>query len=174
MLADVRKELSDTKAKLRDSNRIRDTYIIHFLNRYSSELNKIEKYKKHIIRQINTSQPSQVIKDEALKSMDTTADLSILFSEFDKSVLELYPNFIEEVNKLLKEDKQYSIEKDEKLNTELRILALLRLGINENKQIASFFRFTVQTVYNYRSKAKSRAINEETFEDDIKRICNYS
>lgn len=173
-LTKIRKELSDANANLRDSNRIKDTYIIHFLNRYSSHLNKVDGYKKNIIRQLNTSQPSEVIKKQAMKEMNTSGELNVLFSEFDKSVLELYPNFIEQVNNLLKEDKKYSTEKQDKLNTELRILALLRLGINDNKQIASFFRFTVQTVYNYRSKAKARAIIEETFEEDIKQICNYS
>lgn len=56
------------------------------------------------------------------------------------------------------------------MNTELRILALVRLGVADNKQIASFFRITLQSVYNYRSKARGRAVNEDTFDDDIMKI----
>lgn len=174
ILKNIRLELSYTNEKLRDSNRIKDTYIFYFLNRYATNLDKLDGYKKHIIRQLNTYQPSEVIRKEAMVSIDTDSELNMLFSEFDKSVLELYPNFVENVNKLLKEDRKYIVNKDSKLNTELRILALLRLGIYDNKQIASFFRFTVQTVYNYRSKAKSRAIQEDTFEENIKNICTYS
>lgn len=174
ILTGFRYALSEANAKLRDSNRIKDTYIIHFLNRYSIQINKVDGFKKHIIRQLNTSQSNDAIKKEAIDLMNTHEDLNNLYAEFDKSVLELYPNFIEKVNELLKDDKKYGIDNQGKLNTELRILALLRLGINDQKQIASFFRFTLQTVYNYRSKAKARAIHEDTFEEDIKNICNYT
>lgn len=109
---------------------------------------------------------------------DSKDNLNELLSDFDNSIFELFPSFIHEVNALLKPDKTYDLtnDKDEPigvLSTELRILALLRLGVAENKEIASFFRFTVQTVYNYRSKAKARAINENTFEEDVKSICKY-
>lgn len=172
-LISVNKKLTDTNLQLRDSNRIKDMYVIHFLNRYSSHLNKVEGYKNHIIRQLNTSQSNDAIKKEAMRSMNTNIDITILFSEFDKTVLELFPNFVEQVNGLLNEGHKYSIKRQGKLNPELRILAMLRLGITDNRQIGDFFRLTLQTVYNYRSKIKARLKNENTFDEDIKQICSY-
>lgn len=126
---------------------------------------------------LNAGRDYEEIKKEITTNMTPKKELNDLFLAFDKSILELYPTFIEEVNALLKKDQQYIVKdihknKIQKMNTELRILALLRLGFYDNKEIATFFRFTVQTVYNYRSKAKARALDETTFEENIKKICN--
>ena len=103
---------------------------------------------------------------------DMNEDYNSLLADFDKSITDLFPHFADEVNKLLKPDQLYTYDQNSanKLNTELRILALVRLGVTDNKQIASFFRITLQSVYNYRSKARGRAVNEDTFDDDIMKI----
>lgn len=177
ILIKTRKKLSETNDQLRDSNRIKEVYISYFLHQYSIHIDKMTEYKKQILRKLNSGHPHEAIKKEVAESINAKRDLNEFFIAFDKSVLELYPSFIEEVNALLKNGRKYTIKQNHKhqrqeLNTELRILALLRLGFGDNKEIASLFRFTVQTVYNYRSKAKARAINEDTFEDDIKNTCN--
>lgn len=177
-LKKTRRQLSEANCKLRDSNRIKESYISHFLNECSSQIEKLDNFKNHIIRQLNVNQSREIVKKEALSSINVKNDLENLFLAFDRSILELYPDFVEKINELLKDDRKFEIRTNEnscnyKLSTELRILALIRLGINENKQIASFFRFTVQTVYNYRSKSKLRAINEDTFEEDILKIGAY-
>lgn len=177
ILIRTRKKLSETNDELRDSNRIKETYISYFLHQYSIHIDKMTEYKKQILRKLNSGHPYDVIKKEVSESVNTKKDLNEFFLAFDRSVLELYPSFVKEVNALLKRNCQYTVKYNQDhhlptLNTELRILALLRLGFGDNKEIARIFRFTVQTVYNYRSKAKARAINEDTFEDDIKNTCN--
>lgn len=175
-LIQTRKKLILANHKLNESNRIKEVYISHFLNQYSSYIDKMTEIQRYMIRLINAGHPTNVIKKEIISTIDTKQDLNDFFSDFDRSILELFPSFVQEVNQLLQTDKAYKIRNGqegltEKLNTELRILALLRLGIYDNKEIASFFRFTVQTVYNYRSKAKSRAIDELSFEKNVKNIC---
>lgn len=172
----TRQELVLVNQKLKDSNRIKEVGISYFLNQYSHYIDKLTEHKKYVLRLINAGHSMDIIKKEITSSVNTKDDLIDLFSNFDKSILKLFPSFVQEVNLLLRPDKVYQIRNNpadstERLNTELRILALLRLGIYDNKEIAFFFRFTVQTVYNYRSKAKSRAINESCFEEQIKNIC---
>ena len=176
-LRKTREKLVNANDNLKESNRIKEVYFSYYLNQYSNYIDKITEYQRHIVRLINAGHSTDVIKKEALSSMNTKSDLNDFYSDFDKSVLELFPSFIQKVNELLRPDEAYKIRSNPKdtnsrLNTELRILALLRLGICDNKEIASFFRFTVQTVYNYRSKAKMRAIDDASFEENIKNICN--
>lgn len=178
MLKKKSKELISLNNKLKNTNKMKEVYVGYFLNQYSIYIDKIIDYKKYVIRLINAGHPANTIKKEAMSFINTKEDLNDFFIDFDKSILELFPHFVQEVNELLQPEQRYKIQSNpndsiERLNTELRILALLRLGIYDNKKIALFFRLTLQTVYNYRSKAKSRAINERSFEEKIKCICEY-
>lgn len=97
-------------------------------------------------------------------------DINELHSNFDKTFLTLYPNFVTEFNSLLKPNEQYNLERDT-LNNELRIYALIKLGITDMKQIADFLHYSVQTVYNYKSKVKGKALVDiEQFEEEVIRI----
>ena len=94
------------------------------------------------------------------------------YDVFDNAFLNIYPNFIENVNSLLMPDKQIELKNDEKLNTELRILAFMKLGIDEGSRIAQMLNYSVNTIYAYRNKIKNKAINRDTFEDDIMKIAS--
>lgn len=174
MIKKRKAEVLEINKKLRENNHIKEVYIGHYLNQYSTNISRFEEYKKLIFRKINSGQLEDLAKSEIKSSIKSKKEIENLFSEFDKTFLDLYPNFIENVNGLLASENRYSLKKNQdnilRLNTEIRILALLRLGITENKDIALFLRVTVQTVYNYRSKIKSKAIRENTFEEDVKKI----
>ena len=94
---------------------------------------------------------------------------------FDEAFLNIFPDFIAHVNQLLLEEYQFEStgEGVKKLTTELRILALVRLGINDNQKIADILRSSITTIYTYRSKLKAKAINKESFEDDVRKIATY-
>ena len=94
---------------------------------------------------------------------------------FDEAFLNIFPDFITHVNQLLMEEYQFEStgEGVKKLTTELRILALVRLGINDNQKIADILRSSITTIYTYRSKLKAKAINKESFEDDVRKIATY-
>ena len=90
------------------------------------------------------------------------------YHNFDKSFLELFPHFIESFNALLVDDGHIYPKSNELLSTELRIFALIRLGVTDSNAIAHFLGYSLATVYNYRSRAKSRAKgNKETFEQEV-------
>ena len=97
-------------------------------------------------------------------------DLNELYHNFDQAFLRIYPNFVNEVNKLLRKEDVYNL-KEGTLNTELRIFALIRLGINDTNQISEFLRYSLRTIYNYRSKVKAKSVIEnDEFEAKIMQI----
>lgn len=173
LLKITKEQLREAIGNLKESNYIKEQYIGYYLNECSSYINKLDEYRKFVDRKLIASKVDDSIRSDLKLNGSTKEDLERLYQDFDHTFLSLYPNFIEEVNELLSPDGHYAIRIDKedkfKLNPELRILGLLRLGVTENKQIASFLRYTVQTVYNYRSRAKARAIVEDSFENDIKR-----
>lgn len=89
---------------------------------------------------------------------------------FDDAFLHIYPSFVSEVNKLLREEERIILRDGEKLNTDLRIIAFMRLGIEESTRIAQMLNYSVYTIYTYRNKLKNRAISRDTFEEDVMKI----
>lgn len=94
---------------------------------------------------------------------------------FDEAFLNIWPGFISEVNKLLLPTDAFNLSEGDSrhLTTELRILALIRLGITDNQEIADILRSSISTIYTYRSKLKARSFNKEAFEDAIRQIATY-
>ena len=96
------------------------------------------------------------------------------YDVFDNAFLNIYPTFIENVNALLLPDKQIELKEDEKLNTDLRILAFMKLGIDDSGRIAQMLNYSVNTIYAYRNKLKNRAIDRDNFEENIAKIKSIS
>jgi hypothetical protein len=98
-------------------------------------------------------------------------ELEELYLNFDSAFLHIFPDFVSQFNALLQDDASIVLKRDELLNTELRIFALIRLGIEDSSQIAEFLRYSVNTIYNYRSKVKNRSsVSRDDFEDLVKAI----
>ena len=100
-----------------------------------------------------------------------SSELKEFYTNFDRAFLTLFPQFVSEFNTLLHEEDRFILKQGELLNTELRIFALIRLGINDSRKIADFLRYSPQTIYNYRTKVKNKAIvKRDDFEEIIKNI----
>ena len=176
MIAKSRNELSKTNSvlkslnnKLDEANHIKEEYIAFFIRQNSNYLEKFERYKKLISIRLSTGQLdklSAMVNDKKNEEMD----LNELYHNFDQAFLRIYPNFVEEVNNLLRKEEKYNL-KFGTLNTELRIFALIRLGINDTNQISEFLRYSLRTIYNYRSKVKAKSVIEnDEFEAKIMQI----
>ena len=99
------------------------------------------------------------------------AELKNFYKTFDTSFLQLYPTFVEDFNALLKDDQHVTLKDGEMLNTELRIFALIKLGITQSSHIASLLRYSVNTIYNYRAQVKNAVlVDRENFEEPVKKI----
>ena len=162
-------KLVNLNRKLDDANLIKEKYIGYFMNQCAIYIDKLYEYRKNVNRKVKTGQI------DSLYISSTSAlekEVDELRFNFDKAFLKLYPNFVEEFNLLLKEEEKYEPE-DGQLNTELRIFALIRLGITDVGQIAVFLRYSMQTVYNYKSKVKGKSIiDSDQFEEEVKKICS--
>nr|WP_246250897.1 DUF6377 domain-containing protein [Sphingobacterium prati] len=159
--------------KLDEANLVRERYIGYYLNQCAVYLEKLDDFRKNVYRKVKSRQLDDL---QQLTSSNESLEkyAQDLYADFDRTFLEVYPNFVDEFNNLLRPDEQYQLKKD-KLNTELRIFALIRLGISDVNQIAIFLRYSMQTIYNYKSKVKSKAIDDaQHFEEKVRKLGGVS
>lgn len=165
-------QIRDVNIQLSSSNQIQEEYIGKYLKLCSTYIGKLDHYRQTIHKKAAMGSKEELLK--LLKSKEMVdQELQTFYHDFDEAFLELYPGFVEQFNALLKEDEQILLKPDEKLNTELRIFALIRLGITESPQIAKFLRYSVTTIYNYRTKVRNKArVPRDLFEDEVMKLGN--
>ena len=170
----MRLDLSATNERLRlvnselaQTGKIKEAYIAHYLELCVSYLDKLEAYRRSLAKLAMASRIDDLFK--AIKSEQFIKDeRKDFYHSFDKSFLELFPNFIASFNDLLVEDGQVQPKSNELLTTELRIFALIRLDVTDSNAIAHFLGYSLATVYNYRSRMKNRAKGDkDTFEQQV-------
>ena len=156
--------------KLESLTNVQKEYIVHYVKLSSEYIGKIDDYRKALYKKAISENKDEIIKD--LRSTDfINTELNLFYDDFDKAFLNLYPNFIEQFNQLLKDDEQIKLKHDEILNSELRVFALIRLGITESEQIAEFLRYSITTIYNYRVKMRNKAkIPRNEFKEAVTKI----
>ena len=149
-IEDAEDTLRKTNLELVEANAAKEEYLGLFLSMCSGYLDKLKK---------------------TLPRDQYEAELKNFYKTFDTSFLQLYPTFVEDFNGLLKEDERISLKEGEMLNTELRIFALIKLGITQSSHIASLLRYSVNTIYNYRAQVKNAVLEDrENFEEMVKKI----
>lgn len=168
-LQSVNEQLSDFNEQLHESNRIKEEYIAQFFDICSSYIDKLDDYRKKLNKKAMSRQFDEL--SEILKSSSVTDDeLNELYRRFDIIFINLYPDFVKELNALFLPEEKIELKEGEILNTELRILALERLGINDGVKIAAFLRYSVSTIYNYRTKIRNKStVSREEFEQKVKK-----
>lgn len=168
-LSKLNSELQQANDNLSESNHIKEEYIAHFFDLCSTYIDKLENYRKSLHKKASNNQ-----LDELFKTLKSTGivetELEELYKNFDTIFLNLYPTFVRDFNMLLVPEERIHPRHGELLNTELRIFALIRLGITDSVKIASFLRYSLRTVYNYRTKVRNKAISRDSFEEMVKEI----
>ena len=176
ILAKHTEEIETVNTQMKEANRIKEEYIGRFLELSSMLLSNIEQRMKQLNRLARERKLEELYAE--LKTMEpVNTGIRTFHSHFDTAFLNIYPHFISEVNKLLTPENQFITDNDgataKRLTTELRILALIRLDITDNQEIADILRSSITTIYTYRSKLKAKALNKETFEDGVRKIATY-
>ena len=162
--------LQTANKDLAESNQIKEVYIARFIKLCSTYVDHLDTYRRMVHKKVLTNQITELLHLTRSNSILEEA-LNELYENFDSAFLNLFPNFIEQFNSLLQENEQIRPKKNNTLNTELRIFALIRLGITDSSQIAEFLHYSVNTIYNYRAKVKNKArISREDFEEVIANI----
>lgn len=153
--------------ELEETGKIKEVYIARYLDRCVNYLDKLETYRRSLAKLAMASRIEDLFK--AIKSEQFIRDeRNEFYNEFDKSFLKLFPNFITSFNNLLIEEARVYPKSDELLTTELRIFALIRLGVSDSNKIAHFLGYSLATIYNYRSRMRNKAAGDkEKFEQDV-------
>jgi hypothetical protein len=164
------KKLHDTNIQLIEANHVKEEYIVHFFNMCSEYIHKLDEYRKSL----NKLATKNAMAELCIKLKSTTmvdSELQEFYKRFDNIFLNLFPTFVSEFNALLIEEEQFKLKNSELLNPELRIFALIRLGITDSVKIASFLRYSLNTIYNYRTKIRNKAaVSRDSFEKMVMKI----
>ena len=169
-LSAVNSQLSTVNSQLSESNRVKEEYIGRFMSLCSQYIDKLDNYRKMVNKKMKNKELEELFllsKSTELKEKE----LEELFLNFDSVFLHLFPNFVNDFNALLQPEVRVQPKEDNRLTTEIRIFALIRLGIEDSSKIAEFLHYSVNTIYNYRARIKNGAIgNREQFERQIKTL----
>ena len=151
-------EIKDGLVKMKEANDIKDIYMGRYMSMFSSHINGIEQYRSSIRNVAKSKDMDQIMK--ALRSNDFIDNQrETLYAEFDHAFLGMFPDFVSQLNSMLKEDQRIGKKlQNGHLTNELRIFALIRLGVSESSQIASFLKKSPSTIYNYRVKLRNASI----------------
>jgi hypothetical protein len=169
-LSILNSQLSVLNSQLSESNRVKEEYIGRFMSLCSQYIDKLDNYRKMVNKKMKNKELEELFlisKSTELKDKE----LEELFLNFDSVFLHLFPNFVNDFNALLQPELRVQSKEDNRLTTEIRIFALIRLGIEDSSKIAEFLHYSVNTIYNYRARIKNGAIgNREQFERQIKTL----
>lgn len=172
-LKDLNTQLQEVNDQLRESNYVKEEYIGYVFNICSTYISKLEEFRKNINRKLKVGQLEDV---KAMTDSSATAsnELKEFYQNFDTIFLHLYPDFVGDFNALLLPEERIELKEGELLNTELRIHALIRLGITDSVKIADFLHCSAQTVYNNRLRTRNKSIiPKEDFINAVKKLGKY-
>ena len=163
-------QLHGLNALLVDTNSKRERLAKLYIDLCAKYIARLKKQQTLVKRKIKANQTTELLSQLSSERL-SEEDAATFLSRFDKAFLDLYPDFTEELNSLLLPEGQIQNKNTNELTTEQRIMALIRLGVKESAEIADLLFYSPQTIYNYRSVLKGKAINKETFEEEVMKLC---
>lgn len=170
MLTETNERLNRANEQLLDTNRKREGLAKLYIDLCAKYIDKMAKFQVMVQRKIKANQINELMSYVSSSRLNYE-DADTFMKRFDEAFLNLYPSFVTEFNALLKEDEQVITKNPHSLTTELRIFALIRLGVKESSEIAALLYYTPRTIYNYRSAFKNKAIDRESFEERVCMLC---
>lgn len=162
-------DLKEVNRRLKDGNKLKDEYIGYFFSLNSAFIDEFSNFRKLVTRKLVGKQYSELL--QIVKQDDSQKNRENKFLSFDSIFLKLFPNFVEHFNALFSDSDRVTLLSPTVLNTELRIFALIRLGVTDSEHIAKFLDYSVNTINTYKSKVKNRSIiPNNLFEQKIMEI----
>lgn len=171
-LRKAQETISTINRSLMEANRIREEYIGSTFCQQSDLFGKLEKYQRYVRRKAQEKRPEELVV--VPQYIDANIQRRNFYKQFDQIFLRIFPNFVQEFNALLRPDEQIILGKNELLNTELRIFALIRLGIDNNEQIAAVLDYSINTIYTYKTRIRNRSnLTNEQFQQAVMAIPSF-
>ena len=169
-LSNTNTVLSNSNAELANTIAKRENMANAYINLCYQYIERLDNLRKLVIRKIKANQQQELLS--MLSSSKRTVEANQnFFLQFDKIFLSLYPSFITELNTLLVPEAQIQLQNEDELTPNLRVAALIRLGITESAKIAGILSYSPQTIHNYRSALKNNAIDKNRFEENLQKLC---
>lgn len=168
-LAAANEELSVLNRQISKADKVKDAYIMDFLQGLSEQVALIRSQDNRFRNLLKQGKSDQLFRELAISERSEKA-LEDFYRKFDETFLALYPDFVDQFNALLQEDARI-VPPPGRLTTELRIFALIRLGVDDSKKIATMLDYSVSTIYNYKVSVKNAALGDrDKFEERVKMI----
>lgn len=167
--AKLNEELKRLNVQLSQTNKSREQYVSLFMDLCAAYIDKLNRFPTVLKLKVKNMGDLSSVADRYVRPSE--AETREMFFNFDTAFLRLYPNFITEFNTLLRPDAPILPKKGELLNTDLRIYALVRMGITDSNKIALLLFLSSQTIFNHRTQVRNRAINRDNFEKEVTEIC---
>lgn len=168
-LAALNEKLRLLNQQLGETNRTREQYVSLFMDLCAAYIEKLNRFPTVLRTKVQHLSDLTSVADRYVRPSD--AEIKEMFFNFDSAFLRLYPDFISQFNSLLRDDEQIMPKKGEMLNTDLRIYALVRMGIEDSNKIASLLFLSSQTIFNHRTRVRNRAKDRDSFEKSVMSIC---
>lgn len=169
VILETNRDLKESINKLNEAEKIKEEYIGYYFNLIAEYINKLDKFKRSVDNKLTTKKFEDIRL--LVNNINLTKEREELFINFDKAFLKIFPNFVTEFNAHFSDVNHVKLLPGQLLNTDLRIFALIRLGISDNEKIASILEYSINTIYNYKARIKSRSnLNNDDFEKAIMRI----
>lgn len=168
-LISTQNEQKNLNIQLQESNKVKTEYITRFMHLCLEYISKMENYRKTLSKVAN-KRNFDLLYETIQSSRYINKEVSTFYDNFDEAFLHIYPNFINDINKLFQTDEQIHLKDESKLTTELRICALMKLGITDGSKIQEFLRCSASTVYNYRTNLRNKAIDRDGFEKEVQKM----
>lgn len=163
-----RQLLEKLNLKLSEANRIKNSYIGHYLDATFKLVNQLDNFVLVGQQKLENKQYDSL--SSMIHNLNSDFNRKSAFADFDRTFLSLFPTFVENFNSLLQPNDKFALENKDALNSTLRIFALIRLGITESEQISEILGYSVNTVYNYRVRTRNKAVDPANFEKNIRKI----
>lgn len=169
VVIELNRRLNLLNSQLTQTNRSREQYVSLFMDLCAAYIDKLNRFPMILKLKVKHISDLNSVADRYVRP--TEAETREMFQNFDTAFLRLYPDYISEFNALLQPERRIYPKKGELLNTDLRIYALVRMGITDSNKIAILLFLSPQTIFNHRTQVRNRALNRDMFEKEVSRIC---
>lgn len=159
-LGEKNNQLNETNSQLLEMDHVKEEYFAIYLGKCRYYIDSLEDFRRRMLKLVKNNQQNELmkmLKDDSFMEKDNEQ----FYTDFDNAFLGIHPHFVDRFNDLLRPEERIIPKKGERLTTEMRIFALIRLGVKDTAEIAHFLNYSMPTIYNYRSRVKAKSIYEK-------------
>lgn len=169
-LEHINRQLEQSNRRMEETNRSHERYVSLFMDLCAAYIDKLNRFPLILKLKVRNMAELNPVAERYIRP--TESEIREMFLNFDTTFLRLYPDFVEQFNSLLRPDCRIAQKDPRRLNTDLRIYALVRMGVTDSNKIASLLFYSPQTIFNHRTAVRNRAIRRDTFEADVATLCS--